>query len=126
MGEEIAAAEGAAVGRDSELKMIYGFEKYVGCEPYKDRAIETKSQGGALKFNYMVSKNLLVPMKVVYANIEAELFPGDVVYVRHADIAGNADWSREVEVDGEVNAKGEPRMIMAVPLDRIMLVKKDE
>jgi hypothetical protein len=105
--------------------MIYGFEKYVGCEPYASRAIETKSEGTKRQFSYMVSKNLLVPLKVVYANPSADIFPGDYVFIKHEDLAGNVGWSKDIDVEGEVDATGKPRTVVMVPLDKIFLVKHE-
>jgi hypothetical protein len=105
--------------------MIYGFDKYVGCEPYASRAIETKSEGTKRQFSYMVSKNLLVPLKVVYANLDHRIFPGDYVYIKHEDLAGNVGWAKDIDVEGETTVDGKPRTVVMVPIDKIMLVKRE-
>jgi len=103
--------------------MIYGFEKYVACEPYKDGAIEIRSQGtGERKFNFMVSKNLLVPLKVVYPNVGAHIWPGNFVFLKHSDLISAADWSKPIDVE---LSNGETRNVVIVPLDKIYLVERD-
>ncbi len=103
--------------------MIYGFEKYVAVEPYQNKAIETKSQGtGERKFNYMVSKNLLVPMKVVYPNVDAHIWPGNYVFLKHSEVISAADWAKSIEVE---LSNGETRTVVMVPLDKVYLVERD-
>jgi hypothetical protein len=97
--------------------MITSFRGYVACEPFASRKIETVEVGvGARKFTAMTSKNLLVPLKVVFGCEEEKIESGDTVYVMHEGFA--AEWAKELEVDGF------GQKIILVPVSAIKLVEK--
>ena len=95
---------------------VYGFNNKVACEPFASKAPETRLQGGV---KYFVSKTTLVPLKVIYGNLEAHIAAGDTVYVL-ADLALSVWGKGEIDVEGESNKK-----MILVPLTSVELVKRE-
>ena len=95
---------------------VYGFNNKVACEPFISKVPEVRTQGGV---KYYVSKTTLVPLKVIYGNIDAHIAAGDTVYVL-ADLALSIWGKAEIDVEGESIKK-----MILVPLTSVELVKRE-
>jgi hypothetical protein len=98
--------------------MIYGFNNYVACEPFKAVAVETKSVGNEVRqLRVIANRETLVPLKVLYGSNDGKVGAGDRLYVTAP--APNEGWAKTVEVqtpDGKVE-------VVMVPFDKIRLVE---
>lgn len=99
--------------------MIYGFNNQVVCEPYVSRELETSTVGaGDRTFKTFVSKEKLVPLKVVFGSFEPtnRVNAGDLVYVLQ-------DQSVRMKI---IEVEGYAGKVVLVPLSAVQLVKHVE
>lgn len=97
--------------------MIFGFNNQVVCEPYASRELETSSVGsGDRTFKTFVSKEKLVPLKVLFGVFELKdpINAGDLVYV----MQDRSVAFKTIEIEGY------PSKVVLVPLSQVQLVKQ--
>jgi len=102
------------------MSAVYAFGDVVVCEPFESRAPEVKKVGvGQKQFEGIVSKELLVPLKVIFPSSKHNLKTGDEVFVAHAD-SSSTEWGKKTYF---VTLDGQERKIVLVPSVAIKLVR---